>query len=165
MMRLTVRVGGKPHAVALLRHGAGGRVWTGETGHEATICRGAGGVHVVTVDGVSHEVRIASHGETAWLHAFGRDWEVSLLDPVKQASIGQDESDLAVAPMPGTVVEILVEPGQAVARGQALVVIESMKMQTTLTAGRDGTVAEVPVAPGEAFNRGAVLARLAAGED
>jgi biotin carboxyl carrier protein len=100
-----------------------------------------------------------------WRDGLGpRLWEISLLDPVKQAGAGHDESDLAVAPMPGTVVAIMVSVGEAVSRGQPLVVIESMKMQTTLAAGRDGTVAELPVAAGEAFNRGALLARLAAGE-
>jgi len=163
-MRLTVQIDGKTHAVALLRHGTGGRVWIDEVGHEAAISKAASGEHVMVVDGKSHQVWIARHGETAWLHAFGRDWEVGLPDPVKQASAGHDEADLAVAPMPGTVVEVLVAAGEAVTRGQALLVIESMKMQTTVTAGRDGTVAEVPVTAGEAFNRGALLARLEAGE-
>jgi acetyl/propionyl-CoA carboxylase alpha subunit len=165
MMRLTAQVDGIKYAVALLRHGAGGRVWIDETPHEATISIDARGEHLVVVDGNAQGVWVARHGETAWLHAFGRDWEIVLLDPVKQASADQDESDLAIAPMPGTVVEILVKPGEAVARGQALLVIESMKMQTTITAGRDGTVAEVPVTPGQAFNRGALLARLEAGGD
>jgi acetyl/propionyl-CoA carboxylase alpha subunit len=164
MMRLTAQLDGGTHPVALLRHGPGGHVWIGETGHEATISVDASGETVLVLDGKAYRLWIASHGETAWLHAFGRDWQVSLLDPVKQASAGHDESDLAVAPMPGTVVEIAVKVGEAVTRGQVLLVIESMKMQTTLTAGRDGTVAELPVAPGEAFNRGALLARLAAGE-
>jgi len=164
MMRLVAQVDGKSHPVALLRHGAGGRVWIGEAGHEAVISVDASGECVIVLDGQAHRLRIASHGETAWLHAFGRDWEVSLLDPVKQASAGHDESDLAVAPMPGTVVEVLVRVGEAVACGQALVVIESMKMQTTITAERDGTVAELPMKPGETFNRGALLARLGTGE-
>jgi acetyl/propionyl-CoA carboxylase alpha subunit len=164
MMRLSVQMDRRTHTVALLRHGAGGRVWIGEACYEAELSRAAGGEHLLTLDGKAHGLWIASHGETAWVHAFGRAWEISLLDPVKQAGAGHDESDLAVAPMPGTVVEIMVSVGEVVSRGQPLVVIESMKMQTTLAAGRDGTVAELPVAPGEAFNRGALLARLAAGE-
>lgn len=164
-MRLTAVIDGRQHTVALLRRGDGGRVWIDAASHEATMSAGEGGRHVVVVGGTAHEVWLAQHGETAWVHAFGRAWEINLPDPVKQASGGHDESDSAVAPMPGTVVEVLVQPGDRVTRGQTLVVIESMKMQTSITAGRDGTVAEVPAAKGQSFDRGALLARLQAGED
>jgi len=164
-MRLTLDIDGTRHTVALLRHGAGGRIWIGDAPHEATITGDEGGEQVVVVDGISHRVWVAQHGETAWVHAFGRAWEINLPDPVKQASGGHDESDSAVAPMPGTVVEVLVQPGDRVTRGQTLLVIESMKMQTSITAGRDGTMAEVPAAKGQSFDRGALLARLQAGED
>jgi biotin carboxyl carrier protein len=164
MMRLTLVIDGTSHTVALLRHGTGGRIWIGDAPHEATITSMESGEHVVVVDGAAYPVWIAQHGETAWVHAFGRAWEINLPDPVKQASGGHDETDVALAPMPGTVVEVLVHPGDQVTRGQTLLVIESMKMQTSITAGRDGTVAEVPLAPGQSFNRGALLARLQAGE-
>ncbi|HWV58274.1 MAG TPA: biotin/lipoyl-containing protein [Longimicrobiales bacterium] len=62
-----------------------------------------------------------------------------------------------VAPMPGLVVRILVEPGQEVVAGQALVTIEAMKMQNELAAVAPGTVTRVAVAAGEAVERGAVL--------
>jgi biotin carboxyl carrier protein len=165
MMRLTLDIDGTRHAVALRRHGAGGRIWIGDAPHEAAITGDAGGEQVVVVDGISHRVWVAQHGETAWVHAFGRAWEINLPDPVKQAGSGHDESDSAVAPMPGTVVEVLVQPGDRVTRGQTLLVIESMKMQTSIMAGRDGKVAEVPAAKGQSFDRGALLARLQAGED
>jgi acetyl/propionyl-CoA carboxylase alpha subunit len=164
MMRLTLDIDGTSHTVALLRHGTGGRIWIGDAQHEATITGKERGEQVVVVDGTACPVWIAQHGETAWVHAFGRSWEINLPDPVRQASGGHDESDVTLAPMPGTVVEVLVKPGEVVTRGAALLVIESMKMQTSITAGRDGTVAEVPLAPGQSFNRGALLARLQAGE-
>jgi biotin carboxyl carrier protein len=164
MMRLTLDIDGTSHTVALLRHGTGGRIWVGDAPHEATITGDESGERIVVVDGTPHRVWIAQHGETAWVHAFGRAWEINLPDPVKQASGGHDETDVALAPMPGTVVEVLVHPGDQVTRGQTLLVIESMKMQTSITAGRDGTVAEVPMAAGQSFNRGALLARLQAGE-
>jgi acetyl/propionyl-CoA carboxylase alpha subunit len=164
MMRLTLDIDGTSHSVALLRHGTGGRIWVGDASHEATITGDESGERIVVVDGVSHRVWVAQHGETSWVHAFGRAWEINLPDPVKQASGAHDESDSALAPMPGTVVEVLVQPGDQVTRGQVLLVIESMKMQTSITAGRDGKVAEVPAAKGQSFDRGALLARLQAGE-
>lgn len=62
-----------------------------------------------------------------------------------------------VAPMPGLVVRVMVEPGQAVEAGQPLVAIEAMKMQNELAAAGAGVVARVAVAPGQAVGRGATL--------
>ena len=60
----------------------------------------------------------------------------------------------------GQLVEWRVRPGQAVKRGEVLLVIESMKLETSLGAPRDGLVATVGVAAGATFDRGAVLATL-----
>ena len=53
-----------------------------------------------------------------------------------------------VAPMPGKIVRVLVQLGEAVRAGQPLVVVEAMKMENELRAGRDGTVAEIRVKAG-----------------
>jgi biotin carboxyl carrier protein len=62
-----------------------------------------------------------------------------------------------VAPMPGAVVRVLVEPGAAVDAGQALVVLEAMKMEHTVSAPVAGTVGEVRVQAGQQVEAGAVL--------
>jgi acyl-CoA carboxylase subunit alpha len=62
-----------------------------------------------------------------------------------------------VAPMPGAVVRVGVEPGDDVAAGQALVVVEAMKMEHTIAAPHAGRVAEVRVRPGEQVDGGRVL--------
>ena len=51
--------------------------------------------------------------------------------------------DILKSPMPGTVVKVLVENGQSVKEGDALIIVEAMKMETTLFAAIDGTVTEV----------------------
>jgi pyruvate carboxylase len=56
------------------------------------------------------------------------------------------------APMPGTVVTVAVQPGQKVGKGDPLVSIEAMKMESMLAAERDGVVAAIHVRPGEAVN-------------
>lgn len=66
------------------------------------------------------------------------------------------------APMPGKVLEVKVAAGQDVKRGDALVVLEAMKMEHTLTAPRDGKVSEVNAAAGMQTTDGAVLVRLEA---
>jgi len=56
--------------------------------------------------------------------------------------------------VPGTVLEVLVAPGQEVSRGQTLLVVEAMKMQNGLTAAAAGTVREVHFAPGALVSKG-----------
>ena len=69
--------------------------------------------------------------------------------------------------MPAAVTQVAVEAGQAVAKGDVIVVLEAMKMQHTLTAPADGVVAELNVSVGQQVESGAVLAVLEteSGED
>lgn len=64
------------------------------------------------------------------------------------------------APMPGLVLEVAVESGQAVTKGDTLLILEAMKMENVIKAPGDGTVAEVSVAKGAAVEKGALLIRL-----
>ena len=64
------------------------------------------------------------------------------------------------APMPGRVVKVLVEAGTKVEKGAPLLVVESMKMETEITAGIGGVVEEVRVAPGDNVNPGDTLVRI-----
>lgn len=68
-------------------------------------------------------------------------------------------------PMPAVVVEVLVEVGQVVAKGDPAVVVSAMKMESTLVAPTDGTVAEVTVAAGDKVSPGDVLVRVAPAEE
>jgi len=64
------------------------------------------------------------------------------------------------APMAATVIEVTVVAGEAVRAGQALVVLDAMKMEHELRAGADGVVVELPVQPGEMVGEGDLLVRL-----
>ena len=61
------------------------------------------------------------------------------------------------APMPGKVLQVLVEPGHAVEEGQPLLVLEAMKMENVIKATASGTVSEVPVHEGDAVEKGSLL--------
>ena len=69
-------------------------------------------------------------------------------------------SGMVTAPMPGKIVKVLVAAGDAVTAGQPLVVVEAMKMETTLTAEIDGTVATLAATPGAMVDAGAVLVQI-----
>jgi acetyl/propionyl-CoA carboxylase alpha subunit len=64
-------------------------------------------------------------------------------------------------PMPGRIVRVAVVPGELIAAGQTLVVLEAMKMEHALTAPVDGEVAEVGVAEGDQVIEGLIAVRLA----
>ena len=72
---------------------------------------------------------------------------------------GHEQAELA-APMPGTVIRVLVEPGARVAARQPLVVLEAMKMETPLVSPYEATVRAVHVAEGDRVAGGAVLVEL-----
>lgn len=78
------------------------------------------------------------------------------------SSVGGAGSGAArlTAPMPGKVVRVLVEPGDAVEARQPLVVVEAMKMENEMTAPRAGTVAEVEVSEGMSVEAGRLLATI-----
>ena len=68
-----------------------------------------------------------------------------------------DRPERLQAPMPGKIVRVLVRSGDTVVARQPLVVVEAMKMENELRAGRDGAVAEVHAREGESVDRGALL--------
>src|SRR5207248_6989401 len=70
------------------------------------------------------------------------------------------EQSAVTAPMPGTVIRVLVEPGARVSARQALVVLEAMKMETPLPSPYDATVKAVHVAEGDRVGGGALLVEL-----
>jgi pyruvate carboxylase subunit B len=106
----------------------------------------------------------------AWrLTSDGQRVEGLVLDPraraVREAgSAGSARhSGLLHAPMPGRVLRVLVEAGASVTQGQALIVVEAMKMENELKAPGAGTVGRVHVAAGDRVEKGAVLVEITAG--
>jgi len=113
------------------------------------------------------EVVIASRGDEVFVHLDGEAHALRYRHPLErlaaQAAGGAD--DLIRAPMPGSIVSVTVKAGDIVARGQTLLVMESMKMETSLLAPRDGVVAALQYEKGQTFERDAILLKLeAAGE-
>ena len=64
------------------------------------------------------------------------------------------------APMPGTILDVKVQQGQAVKKGDVLMVLEAMKMENEIMCPQDGTVAQVNVTKGASVNSGDVLCVL-----
>lgn len=102
---------------------------------------------------------------TLWLDGWRVDAEAldertrSIRDRTAAAAAASGPAPL-VAPMPGLIVRVLVQPGDAVVAGQPLVVMEAMKMENELRSASAGTVAAVSAQPGTAVEKGTVLVQL-----
>ncbi len=83
------------------------------------------------------------------------------IDALAHAGVAQVDAGRLTAPMPGKVVSFAVKAGDKVTKGQALAVMDAMKMEHTIAAPADGTVAELLYAPGDQVAEGAELLRLA----
>ena len=94
------------------------------------------------------------------------EWTFELLDELTARALaatgGRSVKRVGnvAAAMPGRVLKLLVEPGDAVVAGQPLVVLEAMKMENEVKSPRDGTVASVDCAPGRAVSQGDILIRF-----
>lgn len=67
------------------------------------------------------------------------------------------KSDKIVAPMPGLVLNILVEPGMAIKKGENVLVLEAMKMENIIKSPSDGVIKSVEIKPGQAVDKNAPL--------
>ncbi|WP_417628055.1 acetyl/propionyl/methylcrotonyl-CoA carboxylase subunit alpha [Pararhodobacter aggregans] len=84
----------------------------------------------------------------------------TLPDPLAREADAGAAAGVVLAPMPGLVKAVFVTKGEAVVKGARLAVLEAMKMEHTLTAGRDGIVAEVLAGAGQQVEAGAALIAL-----
>lgn len=122
------------------------------------------------------DVRITQGQDRLWVHSVGRTHSALVVKKgdetlvsfkgrvfsVKQAAIGgvgeaEGDSGEIRAPLPGQIVEVSVGPGDSVAKGQRLLVMEAMKMQQALTAPFDGTVDKVLAKVGDQAAEGQLL--------
>lgn len=77
--------------------------------------------------------------------------------PMASGSVGTEK---IMAPMPGTILKVLVSVGQTIKKNQTLCVLEAMKMENEIVASRDGVIASVNVAKGTSVNAGDMLLSL-----
>lgn len=145
-------------------------VWVGGERVDARLAEVDGTpVKIITIGERVHRV-VAQRGTTRGQYALwidGHRYDVEALDERTRAI--QDLSGASakasgpaplVAPMPGMIVRVNVEVGDNVQSGQAVVVMEAMKMENDLRTQSSGIVSAVRVKPGDAVEKGAVLVEL-----
>ena len=126
------------------------------------------GEHLIELDGRTERIFLARDGDVHYVHLRGRVHRVHAIDALERARRAADPSggdEILRAPMPGTVVEVVVREGDEVEAGALLMTIESMKLQTAITAPHDAHIAEVCQAAGDTFDQGDPLVRFAAEDE
>jgi biotin carboxyl carrier protein len=96
--------------------------------------------------------------DSYWIHLDGRVHVVTAHE-IGLSSQKQSEGSL-VAPMPGTIIEILVKEGQRVRKGQDLMVMEAMKMEHKIQSPKDGEVISISHKIGQRVDMGAILVEI-----
>ena len=116
---------------------------------------------LIALDGQRARLQVYRLGEQVHVFGAGGATQITVIDLLAHAGVAQHEAGRLTAPMPGKVVSFAVQAGDKVIRGQALAVMEAMKMEHTIAAPADGVVAEILYAPGDQVQEGAELLSLA----
>ena len=146
-MGKTVRIDGKPYDLASVlaahRWSAGGRL-------------------TLTLDDRTVEAVVVRAGGGAGRYEVWLEGERHLVEEPRRAAgaSGAGEDDALTAPMPAKIVRVTVAVGDAVSEGQALVILESMKMELTVSSPRAGQVRRVGAKAGEIVAAGTTLIEL-----
>ena len=119
----------------------------------------------VELDGRRMDASCVVAGERRYVFLNGHTWPLAQVDPLHfNAETGGPEGGL-LAPMPGTVIALLTQPGARVAKGEPLLILEAMKMEHTLTAPAPGVVNGFRFGVGDQVGDGVELVDFAADPD
>ena len=127
---------------------AGAPVQTNDAGEE---------IYTVEVEGKSYTVTVANGGDVSAIAGAGSAAPAA----GSAAPVAATGGSPVNAPLAGTVVKVLVKPGQAVAEGETIIILEAMKMETSVSAPAAGSIVEVRVQGGDSCAVGDVLVTLA----
>ena len=118
----------------------------------------------ITVNGVAYDVAVEELGAGAAPVAAAPVAAAPVAAPVAAApapaASGAAGAVKIESPMPGKILAIKANAGQAVKKGDVVMILEAMKMENEITAPQDGTVASINVAVGDSVESGDTLASL-----
>lgn len=141
------------------------RLQIGDASVEVDVIESRGGQAVLRIHGRIVPVCVLRSGNHLEVWVAGRTHQLEIVERVAKRSGGTQATSVIqaslTAPMPGTILQINIAPGDTFAAHQPLIVMESMKMEMTLSAPHDGAIKEVLCRPGQLVEMGALLAKFA----
>ncbi|MFQ3212549.1 MAG: biotin carboxyl carrier protein [Marivirga sp.] len=112
-------------------------------------------VHIISIDYEAKIFKLKINGKTASLNL--KDKMDILLDQLGLSNLASQQLNDLKAPMPGLIVEMLVEEGQEVTKGDSLLILEAMKMENVIKAAGDGIIKTIKIKKGESVEKGQLL--------
>jgi acetyl/propionyl-CoA carboxylase alpha subunit len=158
--RYIVETGARRHTVEIREAGDGYEIEIDGVVHEVDSCRlGTSPVRSLLIGGRSYETNTVQDGDRHDVYLSGEIYPVIVVDEIwararEAATPAASHGEEITAPIPGSVVGILVSPGDTVAAGASIVVLEAMKMQNELLARGAGVVTGIHVAVGDTVAQG-----------
>ena len=132
-------------------------VRVGERDIVAALRSGDEGRLAIAADGATFAANVVRAGEDRWIFAPRLRRRLGRVDPLAQPGEDETPSGHLMAPMSGTIVSVLVKPGDRVEKGRALIVLEAMKMEHTIAAPMAGVVTAIDYGVGDRVPEGAYL--------
>ncbi|MFC6635223.1 sodium-extruding oxaloacetate decarboxylase subunit alpha [Microbulbifer taiwanensis] len=131
------------------------------TGNEGSAVKNEQGeeVYTVTVEGQKYTVSVADGGDLSAVAPVAGGAAVS--SPAAGAAPAAGGGEPVKAPLAGNIFKVMVKPGDQVAEGQTIVVLEAMKMETAVSAPRAGSVTSVAIKEGDSVAVGDALLSIA----
>lgn len=163
-MKTTLLIAGAPVTVALARRGDEIEALVGETRYHARVSRD-GEAWSIALPNRTLTLTVVRERDAVWVAVGPEVYRCVAVAEARAAGASAAHTPEVTAPMPGKVLDVLVREGQRVAAGDGLVVLEAMKMETSLTADAAGTVRRVHVAAGTMVEPGQTLVELEFGDE
>ena len=165
-MKLTAKEGDVEREVEVERHGTGYRVRIGDRWMDVDLANVGNYVRSLRMeDGTQFSLVHHRDGSMHEITLGGATLHVEIIDPSAARRRGHDDhlgaSGTVKALMPGRVVRVLVEKGDAVKKGTGLLILEAMKMENEIQAPADGTVDDIFVNAGQTVEAGTDLVHIA----
>ena len=161
--RETVTLRNGDALVSIAAHGGVGETWRldlpGGTLEAALLTRDD--AHMVVTGEGTRKLRALQTPERITIIENGRNTAFEVIDPLAPPEVGTTADAELTAPTPARVAAVFVEAGQAIGRGEKLLILEAMKVETTFVAPQNGVIEMVHVVVDELVKEGARLVTLA----
>jgi 3-methylcrotonyl-CoA carboxylase alpha subunit len=147
----------KAYRIGLAYHPHGWVLELDGVAHPLALVARQDGEYAIRLDGTALHGTVRRDGELLHVFTGGAHYALSYADPMLHSGEVESAGGRLTAPMPGKVVAVIAKDGQQVKKGEALVIMEAMKMEHTISAPSDGLVEEVLYQVGDQVADGAPL--------